>query len=103
VGKIFGFKRHGEIGDWRIFRNEEVQDFQSSPIFFRVITYRVIIYRECGTCVENLNVYRILVGKTERSIGRPRDRFKNNIKIYLKGIGWDGFMWLRTRTSGQFI
>jgi len=37
-GKIFGFKGHGEIGDWRIFHNEEVHDFQSSIIFFRVIT-----------------------------------------------------------------
>jgi len=34
LGKIFGIKRQGEIGDWRTFPNEEVHDFQSSPIFF---------------------------------------------------------------------
>jgi hypothetical protein len=44
--------------------------------------------------VENLNVCRILVGRTERSIVRSRHRFKNNIKIYLKGIGWDGVVWI---------
>jgi hypothetical protein len=43
------------------------------------------------------------MGKTEMSIGRTRHRLKNNIKIYLKGIGWDGFMRLRKRTSGEFI
>jgi hypothetical protein len=44
--------------------------------------------------VENLNVCRILLGKTERSFCRPRHRFKNNIKIYLKNIGWDGVRWI---------
>jgi hypothetical protein len=44
--------------------------------------------------VENLNLCRILVGRTERSIVRPRHRFKNNIKMYLKGIGWDGVVWI---------
>jgi hypothetical protein len=56
--------------------------------------------------VENLNICRILVGKTERSIGRPRLRFKNNIEMCLKvqdGMVWDGFFWLRIRASGEFI
>jgi len=50
-----------------------------------------------------------MVGKPERgSIGRPRHRLKYNITIYLKGTGWDGvvwagFVWLRIRTSGEFI
>jgi len=44
--------------------------------------------------VENLNVCRILVGKTERSFGRPKHRFKNNIKMYLKDIGWDCVGWI---------
>ena len=34
LGKIFGFKGHGEIGDWRIFHNEEFHDFHSSPVVF---------------------------------------------------------------------
>jgi hypothetical protein len=38
------------------------------------------------------NAYRILVGKPkgERSLGRPRRRWVDNIKIGLKKIGWDG-------------
>ena len=46
--------------------------------------------------MENLNVYRILVRKTEkRSFGRHGRRFNNSIKIYLKGIGWEGEGWIR--------
>jgi hypothetical protein len=26
----------------------------------------------------------------ERDLGRPRHRWVNNIKIYLREIGWDG-------------
>ena len=44
--------------------------------------------------MENLNVCRVLVGKTEKSIGRPRYRFINNNKIYFKVIGWDGVGWI---------
>jgi hypothetical protein len=35
------------------------------------------------------SVYRVLVGKPEekRPLGRPRRRWKNNIKIDLQGVG----------------
>jgi hypothetical protein len=38
---------------------------------------------------EKRNAYRILVGKPEgkRPLGRPRYRWENNIKIYLREIG----------------
>jgi hypothetical protein len=40
---------------------------------------------------ENRNAYRILVGKPEgrRTLGRPRRRWVDNIKMDLRGIGWD--------------
>ena len=53
LGKIFGFKGHGEIGDWRIFHNEEVHDFQSSPVLFsgdHILTNN--IQRMCHVCGE---------------------------------------------------
>jgi hypothetical protein len=42
------------------------------------------------------NAYRVLVGKTEgnRPLGRPRRRWVDNIKIDLKGTGWDGIDWI---------
>jgi hypothetical protein len=45
---------------------------------------------------ETRNAYRILVGKPEgkRSLGRPRRRWVDNIKIDLREIGWDGMDWI---------
>jgi hypothetical protein len=41
---------------------------------------------------EKRNEYRIFVGKPEgrRSLGRPRRRWVDNIKIDLREIEWDG-------------
>jgi hypothetical protein len=54
------------------------------------------------------NAYRILVGKPEgkRSLGRPRHRWVNNIKIILErqdGVVWAGLIWLRIGTSGGIL
>jgi hypothetical protein len=45
---------------------------------------------------EKRNAYRILVGNPEgkRPLGRPRHRWVENIKIYLRGIRWDGGDWI---------
>jgi hypothetical protein len=42
------------------------------------------------------NVYRILVGKPEgkRTLGRPRRRKVDDIKMDLREIGWDGMDWI---------
>jgi hypothetical protein len=46
---------------------------------------------------EKRNAYRILVGKPEgkRPLERARCMFRwvDNIKIYLREIGWDGMDW----------
>jgi hypothetical protein len=45
---------------------------------------------------EKRNAYRILVGKPEgkRTLGRPRRRWVDNIKMDLREIGWDGKNWI---------
>jgi hypothetical protein len=45
---------------------------------------------------ERRNAYRILVGNPEgkRSLGRPRRRWVDNIKIDLRSIEWDGMDWI---------
>jgi hypothetical protein len=44
--------------------------------------------------MEKRNAYRILVGKPEgkRPLGRPRRRWVDKIKMYLREIGWDGMV-----------
>jgi hypothetical protein len=45
---------------------------------------------------EKWNACRILIGKPEgkRPLGRPRRRWVNNIKMYLKEIWWNGIYWI---------
>jgi hypothetical protein len=45
---------------------------------------------------EMMNAYRIIVEKPEgkRPLGRPRRRWVDNIKIYLREIRWDGMDWI---------
>jgi hypothetical protein len=43
-----------------------------------------------------INAYRLLVGKPEgkRLVGRPRSRWRDNIKVYFREIGWDDLDWI---------
>jgi hypothetical protein len=45
---------------------------------------------------EKRNAYRTLVGKPERKrpLGRPRRRWVDNIKMDLRGTGWDCMDWI---------
>jgi hypothetical protein len=45
---------------------------------------------------ETRNAYRMLVGKPEgkRTLGRPRRRWVDNIKMDLRDLGWDGMDWI---------
>jgi hypothetical protein len=46
---------------------------------------------------ESRSVYRVLVGrpKGKRSLGRPRHRWEDNIKMDLMEIGIDGANWIQ--------
>jgi len=55
---------------------------------------------------ERRSVCRVLVGKPEekRPLGRPRYRWKDNIKMDHQEVGWGawtGLMWLRTGTGSR--
>jgi hypothetical protein len=50
----------------------------------------------------------VLVGKPEgkRQLQRPRHRWEDGIRMHLGEIGWgvwNGFTWLRIRTSGGLM
>jgi len=42
------------------------------------------------------NEFKILVGKPEvkKPLERPRRRWKDNIRMDIKEIGWEGFVWV---------
>jgi hypothetical protein len=43
------------------------------------------------------SIYRVLIGRPEgkKSLGRPRRRWKDNIKMDLREIGIDGANWIQ--------
>jgi hypothetical protein len=45
---------------------------------------------------EERKVYKVLVGKPERTrtVGRPRHRWEDGIKLDLKKTGRDGVVWI---------
>jgi hypothetical protein len=57
---------------------------------------------------ERRGAYRVLVGKPEgrRPFERPRRRWKDNIKMDLREVGWGawtGSIWLRIGTGGELL
>jgi hypothetical protein len=50
----------------------------------------------CSTNGEKRNDYRLLVGKPEgkRSLGKPRHKWVNNIRMDLGEVGWADVDWI---------
>ena len=89
--KRFGRKRDEETKEWRRLHNEELFDLYFSTNIIQVTKSRRM--RWVGRVVHRgarRGTYRVLVGKPEgkRSIGRPRHRWEDNIKIYLQEMVW---------------
>jgi hypothetical protein len=64
--------------------------------------------RTCSTYEKGEQVYKILVEKPEgkRTLGRPRRRWENGIKMDLREISWRvwiEFDWLRIRTFSELL
>jgi hypothetical protein len=83
--------------EWRKLHNEELNDLYSLPKIVRVVKSRRIRWeRHVARMGEDRGVYRVLVGKPEgkRPLGRPRRRWKDNIKIDLQEVGGGGGDWM---------
>jgi hypothetical protein len=82
---------------WRKLHNEELHNLYSSPSIIRMIKSRRMRWAgHVALMGEKRNAYGILVGMPEgkRPLGRPRRRWVDNIKMDLRGIGWDGMDWI---------
>jgi hypothetical protein len=95
--RIFGPKRDEVTGGWRKLHNEELHGLYSSPSIIRVIKARRM--RWAGNVVRMVEVrgaYNILVGRPEgrRPLGSPRHRWEDNIKMYLREIGFGDVDWI---------
>jgi hypothetical protein len=77
------------IGVWRKMHNEELHASQSSTSKIRMIKSRKTRWAgHIARMGAKMNAYRIFVGKPvgKRSVGRPRCRRENNLKMCLKVV-----------------
>ena len=107
--RIFGPKRDEVTGEWRKLHYEDLNDLHPSPNFIQMI--KSIRMRWAGhvACVEyRRGAYIVLVGKPEgkSSLGRPRHRWEEYIKLDLQEWGFGGMDWidgLRVGTGGWHL
>ena len=88
----FGPKRDEVTGEWRKLHDEEL-NYLYSPNIFRVTKSRRMRWVGHLACMrERRGLYSVLVWRRERtrSLGRPRRRWEDNIKMYLQGVGCGG-------------
>jgi hypothetical protein len=95
--KIFGPERDEVKEKLRTLHNEELVDLCSSLIIIRMIKSRRM--RLAGHLIrmrERRDVCTVTVGKPvgKRTLGRPRFRWEDNIKIELREVGCGGMDWI---------
>jgi len=92
--RVFGPKRDEVTGEWSKLHNEELRDLYSLPNIVRVVKSRRMRWvGHLARMGEERGVHRVLVGKPEgkRTLGRPRHRWEDNIKMDLQEVGRGGY------------
>jgi hypothetical protein len=95
--RISGPKRNEVTGDWRKLHNEELHDLYSSPSIIGIIKERRMRWAgHVAQMGEKRNAYRLLMGKPEgrKSLGRPRRRWLDNIRMDFAEMAWGDVDWI---------
>jgi len=88
--RVFGSKRDEVTGERRKLHNEELSDLYSLPNVVRVVKSRRMRWAgHVARMGDGRGVHRVLIGKPEgkRTLGRPRRRWEDNIKMDLQEVG----------------
>jgi hypothetical protein len=95
--RIFGPRMNEVTREWRKLHNDELNDLYLSPNIIRVIkSRRMSCAGHAARMGKRRGVYRDLVEKPEgkRSLGRPRLRWQDNIKVDFQEVGWRDMDWI---------
>jgi hypothetical protein len=95
--RVFEPKRDEVTGEWRKLHNEELNDLYSLPNIVRAVKSRRMRWPgHVARMGEGRVVHRVLVRKPEgkRSLGRPRRRWEDNIKMDLEEVGGGSGDWM---------
>jgi hypothetical protein len=93
------------VGGWRRLHNEELCDLYISPDIKVIKSRRIRWTEHVAYMGEITNAFSILVGKFEgkKSLRRPMCRWKDNIGMDLREIGWEYADWMHlTQDRGQW-
>jgi hypothetical protein len=104
--RTFGLRRNEVTRGWRKLHNEKLHNLYSLPGIIRMIKSRRTRWAGHVARVGR----RLLVEKPEgkRPLGRPRYRWEDNVKMYLREMKWGGMdctglILLRIGTSGGLL
>jgi hypothetical protein len=101
--RIFGPKRDEVTAEFRKLHSDELHNLYSFPNIIRQMKSRRMRWVGHVACMgEERNVYKVLMGKPEgrRSLGRPRHRWEDGIRMDLREIGWKGAEWVKLAHDG---
>jgi hypothetical protein len=106
---ICGPKRDEVTEEWRQLHNAELNDlYSSSNIIWVIKSRRTKWAGHMARIGKGTGVYKVFVGEPEgkRPLGRPRSRWKYNIKMDLQQVGCGGLDWndlARDKDSSQAL
>jgi hypothetical protein len=78
--------------------HEGIYNLHSLPHIVKMIKYRSTRLAGHVTCMGKIiNAHKILIWKPEgkRPVGRPRHRWDDNIKMDLRGTGFEDMVWIQ--------
>jgi hypothetical protein len=102
--RIFGPKRDIVMEGRRKLHNEELYYLYPSPSVIKINkSGRMRLAGHVAQMGEKRNVYMLLVGKPEgkRPLGKPRQRWVDNIKMDLAEIELGGVDWIGLPQEGE--
>jgi hypothetical protein len=91
---IFGPKRAETIGGWRKLHSEELHNLYSSPTIIRMTKSRTGWTRYVARMGrKDMHTGFWWERQKEWPLGRLSRRWEDNIKMYVREIGWGGVDW----------